>query len=195
MVTLTPDIAYIYIGVQTRDASASTAMDDNNLKTQAVIDTIKAAGVESKDIQTTNFSVYPQAIFDNNYNQIGTTYVVDNTVYVTVRDMSKLGGLLDSSVQAGANTINSITFDVADKTEALSQARLAAVEDARKQAVELTGAADVTLGDVQSISYYDSSPTPIYMSAKADMGGGGSVPVQTGSMQVTTTVNIVYEIK
>ena len=195
MVTLTPDIAYVYIGVQTRDASASIALNDNNLKTQAVIDTIRAAGVEIKDIQTTNFSVYPQAVYDDNYNQIGTTYVVDNTVYVTVRDLSKLGGLLDSSVQAGANTINSITFDLADKTDALSQARAAAVAEAKKQANELTSAAGVSLGDVQNISYYDSTvPAPV-MYDRAAMAGGGSVPVQSGSMQISTTVTIVYEIK
>jgi uncharacterized protein len=194
MVTLTPDIAYIYIGVHTQDASASAAMNENNQRTQAVIDSIKASGVEDKDIQTTNFSVSPQPIYDANYNQIGTTYAVDNTVYVTVRDLTQLGNLLDSSVQAGANTINSITFDVADKTAALSQARLAAVTDARKQAEELTTAANVTLGEVQNISYYDSSPTPIYMNARADMAVSSSVPIQAGTMQVTTTVSIVYEI-
>ena len=111
-----------------------------------------------KDIQTTNFSIYPQQQYDNNGKMTGIIYVVDNTVYVTVRDLTKLGDLLDASVTAGANNINSISFDVADKTAALSQARLAAVADARKQADELTGATGVTLGTVQTISYYDSTP-------------------------------------
>ena len=196
MITLTPDIAYVYIGVRTQDASASTAMDQNNARAQAVITAIKGFGVEDRDIQTTNFSIYPQPIYDDNYNQIGVTYQVDNTVYVTVRNLEKLGELLDASFRAGANTINSISFDVADKTAVVSQARLEAVKNARAQADEIASAAGVTIGDVQTISYYDTTPTPKYFEARAmDMAQAASVPVESGSMQVTTTVTIVYEIK
>jgi uncharacterized protein YggE len=193
-VTLTPDIAYINIGVHSQDASASAAMTANNTSAQAVIAAIKAAGVADKDIQTTDFSIYPQQQYDRDGKITGILYMVDNTVYVTVRDLTKLGGLLDASVTAGANNINSITFDVADKTDALSQARLAAVADARKQADELTGATNVSLGDVQTISYYDSTPPVTIQYARA-AGADSGVPIQAGSMQITTTVTIVYEIK
>jgi len=195
MVTLTPDIAYITIGVHSQDASASVAMTSNNTSAQAVIAAIKAAGVADKDIQTTNFSIYPQQQYDTNGKLTGIIYMVDNSVYVTVRDLTKLGGLLDSSVTAGANTINSISFDVADKTAALSQARLAAVANAKKQADELTGATGVTLGTVQTISYYDSTPPVAVQGARALSADSGSVPVQAGSMQISTTVTIIYEIK
>ena len=197
MITLTPDIAYVYIGVRTQDASAAVAMTKNNTQAQAVIAAIKDFGVADKDIQTTNFSIYPQPVYDDNYNQIGVTYLVDNTVYVTVRDLEKLGELLDASLQAGANTINSISFDVADKTEVLSQARLEAVNNARAQADELATASGVTVGDVQTISYYDSTPTPKYYEVRsADMAvAAPSVPIEAGSMQVTTTVTIIYTIK
>jgi uncharacterized protein YggE len=196
MVTLTPDIAYIYIGVQTQDASATVAMNDNNTRAAAIIAAIKGFGVADKDVQTTNFSINPQQQYDNTGKITGIIYVVDNTVYMTVRDLTKLGDLLNASVQAGANSINSITFDVADKSAALTQARQAAVTDARKQADELVGATGVSLGDVQTISYYDSSPSPVMYSARAaDMANAVSVPVQAGSMQITTTVTIVYGIK
>jgi hypothetical protein len=195
LVTLTPDIAYIYIGVQTQDASATVAMNDNNARAAAIIAAIKNFGIADKDIQTTNFSIYPQQQYDNNGTITGIIYMVNNTVYVTVRDLTKLGDMLDATVQAGANSINSITFDVADKSAALSEARLAAVADARKQADELVGATGVSLGDVQTISYYDSTPSPIYYSATRDMANSMSVPVQAGSMQITTTVTIVYGLK
>ncbi len=196
LVTLTPDIAYINIGVQSQDASASVAVTQNNTNAQAIIAAIKASGVADKDIQTTNFSIYAQQQYDSNGQITGILYVVNNTVYVTVRDLTKLGGLLDATVRSGANTINSISFDVADKTAALSQARLAAVADAKKQADELTGATNVSLGDVQTISYYDSSAPVTVNYSRADMAaGGGSVPVQSGSMQITTTVTIVYALK
>jgi uncharacterized protein len=195
-VTLTPDIAYISIGVHTENASAREAVTSNNTQAQAVVDAIKGFGVEAKDIQTTDFSIYPQQQYDSNGKQTGIIYVVNNTIYVTIRDLSKLGNLLDSTVSSGANNINSITFDVADKTGALSQARQAAVTDARKQADELTKATGVEVGEVQNISYYDSAAPVTVQYAKADMAvGTGSVPVQAGSMQVSTTVTIVYGLK
>jgi len=195
MVTLTPDVAYIYIGVHTENVSVAEAVAENNTKAQAVATAIKGFGVEVKDIQTTNFSIWPQDQYDDKGNKSGTIYNVDNTVYITVRDLTKIGDLLDASIRAGANTINSIQFDVADKTEALSQARKAAVENAQKQAQELVDATGVKLGDVQTISYYDSTP----LSADYGKGGGAmaasSVPVSSGQYQLTTTVTIVYELK
>ncbi|KAF0109351.1 MAG: hypothetical protein FD146_395 [Anaerolineaceae bacterium] len=196
MVTLTPDIAYVSIGVHSQEESAAAALDDNSAKAAAVIAAVKGFGVEDRDIQTTNFSIYPQPVYDADYNQIGVTYAVDNTVYVTVRDLEILGGLLDASVRAGANTIGSISFDVADKSDALTQARLAAVAEARKQADELVSAAGVRLGDVQTISYYDYTPSPVYYDTRAmSANAAPSVPVEAGSMQITTTVTIVYELK
>ena len=195
MVTLTPDVAYIYIGVHTENVSVAEAVAENNTKAQAVATAIKGFGVEVKDVQTTNFSIWPQDQYDDKGNKSGTIYNVDNTVYITVRDLTKIGDLLDASIRAGANTINSIQFDVADKTEALSQARKAAVENAQKQAQELVDATGVKLGDVQTISYYDSTP----LSADYGKGGGAmaasSVPVSSGQYQLTTTVTIVYELK
>jgi uncharacterized protein YggE len=197
MVTLTPDMAYVSIGVHTQDASASAAINANNARAEAVIRAIRGFGVEERDIQTTNFSIYPQPVYDENYNQIGVTYVVDNTVYVTVRDLEVLGDLLDASIRAGANTISGITFDVSDRSQALSQARLAAVENARRQADELAAATGVTIGEVQTISYYDSTPLTYTDYARnvpmAEMAA--SVPVQAGTLQITTTVTIVYEIR
>ena len=195
-VTLTPDIAYISIGVHTENASAKDAVSGNTTQAQAVISAIKGFGVADKDIQTTNFSVNPQQQYDTTGKVTGILYVVDNTVYVTVRDLKKLGDLLDSTVNSGANNINSIEFDVADKTGALSQARLAAVTDARKQADELTKATNVGLGDVQTISYSDSTaPITLQYAKAADSLAPAAVPIQAGSMQISTTVTIVYGLK
>jgi uncharacterized protein len=195
LITVTPDIAYINIGVHSQNASATAATADNGAKAQAVIAAIKAAGVADKDIQTTNFSISPQQQYDKDGNMTGIIYMVDNVVYVTVRDLTKLGGLLDASVTAGANSINSISFDLADKTDALTQARTAAVTNAKQQADELTSATGVTLGSVQTISYYDNTAPVTIQYSRADLGAGGGTPVQAGSMQISTTVTIVYEIK
>jgi len=196
MITLTPDIAYISIGVHTQNASAKDAVSENNTQAQAVMATIKGFGVAEKDIQTTNFSISPQQQYDTNGKVIGILYNVDNTIYLTMRDLTKLGDLLDATVSSGANNINSIQFDVADKTDALSQARLAAVTDAHKQADELTKATNVSLGDVQTISYYDSTaPINVQYAKAATLNEAPSVPISAGSMQISTTVTIVYGLK
>ena len=195
LITVTPDIAYINIGVHSQDLSAAVATADNGAKAQAVIAAIKALGVADKDIQTTNFSIYPQQQYDKDGNMTGIIYMVDNVVTVTVRDLTKLGGLLDASVTAGANSINSISFDLADKTDALSQARSAAVTNAKQQADQLTSATSVSLGDVQTISYYDNTAPVTIQYSRLDAAAGGGTPVQAGSLQISTTVTIVYEIK
>jgi uncharacterized protein len=196
---LVPDIAYIYVGVHTEKPSASVAVTENNTQTQKMIQALKDFGIDAKDIRTTNFSIWPQDKYDP---QTGTAtgekiYVVDNTVYVTVRDLGKLGDLLDTVIAAGANTVNSIQFDVADKDEALKQARADAVKDAKVKAQELVDAAGVKLGDVQSIGFYDSTPSPVF---EGKGGGGGmaaqvAVPIQPGQLTFTVTVSMTYEIK
>jgi uncharacterized protein YggE len=197
-VMLTPDVAYINIGVHTEMTSASEAVSANNAQTQKVIDALKNSGVEAKDIHTTNFSIYPNAQYDPQTNQkTGTTYVVDNSVNVTVRDLSKLGATLDATVSAGANSVNSIQFDLADKTEALKQARDEAVKDAQTQAKELAAAAGISLGPVQSVNFYNSVPTPTAMALGKGGGGGAeaAVPIQSGQLTLTVTVNMSYEIR
>ena len=200
MVQLTPDIAYVNIGVHTEMATASEAVSANNAQTQQVVEALKKAGVAAKDIRTSNFSIWPNTQFDPQTNaRLGTTYVVDNTVYVTVRNLDKLGDLLDAAVKAGANNVNSIQFDVADKAPSIKQARDEAVKDARAQAGELAAAAGVSLGNLQTIAFNDSVPSPL-MEQYGKGGGGGApaalaVPINPGTMTLTVNVNMVYEIQ
>jgi uncharacterized protein YggE len=171
---------------------------ENNSQTQQVIQALKDFGIDEKDIRTTNFNIWPIDKYDPATGQPTgqKTYAVDNTVYVTVRDLDKLGDLLDTVVSAGANTVNSIQFDVVDKAEALKQARADAVKDAESQAKELASAAGLTLGEVQSISFYDTPVQP-FMAGK---GGGqavaeSAVPIQPGQLTFTVTVQVAYAIK
>lgn len=198
-VYLTPDIAYINIGVHTEDPAIAAAVDDNNNRTQALVDALKNAAVAPEDIQTSNFSVYTTSKYDNLTGLSGgTVYAVDNTVYVTVRDLTKLGSLLNTAVGAGANNINSISFDVADKTAALAQARQQAMANATSLASELAQVANAKLGEIQKISYSDYSPQPYYYG----MGGGGgapapnaSVPIQPGLTEITVSVSVTYALR
>jgi uncharacterized protein YggE len=196
---LVPDIAYIYVGVHTENPSASDSVTENNEQTEKMIKALRDFGIDAKDISTTNFSIWPQERYDplSGAPTGQKTYVVDNTVYVTVRDLDKLGDLLDTVIAAGANTVNSIQFDVADKDKALKDARAEAVKDAAAQAKELAAAAGVELGEIQSIGFYDSQPYPVF---DGKGGGGGAVseaavPIQPGQLTFTVSVSVTYDIK
>jgi uncharacterized protein YggE len=197
---LTPDIAYIYIGVHTENPTAADAVAENTTQTEKLMQAIRDFGIDDKDIRTTNFSIYPMDRFDPSTGQPSgeKVYAVDNTVYVTVRNLDQLGDLLDTAVQAGANTVNSVQFDVAEKDDALKQARADAVKDAESQAQSLAQAAGVSVGEIQSISFSEAQPYPIF----DGKGGGGAVaaeaaavPIQPGQLTFTVYVNVTYALK
>jgi hypothetical protein len=196
-VYLTPDIATISIGVHNEDESADRAVNGNNAQAQKVTEVLLEMGVEEDDIQTSNFNIYLEQRYYENGDQAGTIYIVDNTVFVTVRDLNNLGEIMGTVVEAGANSIFGIQFDVEDKTRALSDARKAAVEDAQKKAEELALAAGVTLGEVQSINEYGGVPVPVF-EGKSDGGLAATsdqVPVSLGQLSLTVEVSVVYHIR
>jgi uncharacterized protein YggE len=198
-VILAPDIAYISIGVHSEAKTAKEAVAANNDASQKVIAAIQAQGVEAKDIQTSNFSVYQNQKYSPTGEDLGTMFMADNTVYVTMRDLPKIGGILDAAIAAGANNIYGITFDVQDKEKALASGRDQAIADAKAQAEQLAAATGASLGPVQNISYYNNPPTPYYYDSKAVGGMGAqpaaSVPVNPGQLTMTVSVNVVYGLK
>jgi uncharacterized protein len=197
-VYVTPDVAYIDIGVQNTAATVTDALKQNTAQAQAIRAALTALNVDDKDIQTSNFSVNPQPQYAADGTLKSTQYSANNTVSVTVRDLSSLGQILDAVVNSGANTINSISFDLLNKDDAYAQARQNAVDDARSQADALAKAAGVQLGDVQTINVYSINPVVPSYEGK---GGGtmaavnSSVPIATGQMLVSVQVNIVWELK
>ncbi len=94
-VTLNPDIARIFIGVQSQSENVADALTENNDKAQAVASALRELGIEDKDIQTSSFTIVPQQQYGENGQVTGTIYVVNNTVNVTVRDLQVMGRLLD----------------------------------------------------------------------------------------------------
>ncbi len=199
VVYVSPDIAYINIGVRSQADTVVEALELNNAQAKAIKDTLIAEGIDEKDIQTSSFNVYPQSDYDSQGMIVRTYFTVENNVYVTVRDLNSIGKVLDAVAKSGANNIYGITFDVQDKTEAQSTARKLAVESAEAQAQELAAAAGVELGEVILISSSASYAQPFY---GYGMGGGsegaaysGTVPIAAGQMQINAEVTMAYRIK
>src|SRR5690606_34896635 len=142
-----PDMAHINSGVTTQGATAREALDANTAAMAELIAELKAAGIEARDIQTSGFSVNPNYVYTDERDENGYTlppringYQVSNTVTVTVRKLDALGSILDKSVTVGANTVNGVSFSVADPSDLYNEARKAAFADARAKA-ELYAAA------------------------------------------------------
>lgn len=193
----TPDVATVQIGVQSRNTDPAAAVDENTAKVGALVETLKGLGIAEEDMQTSNFSVSAQQDYDPATGQPrGTfTYVVDNTLTVTVRDLARLGEALSQAVSAGANTIYGVSFSVEDPAALEAEAREKAMADAKARAEALARAAGVTLGNPISISEYFSSPPVPYAVARDEVASAAPVPIQAGQLQVNLQVNVSYEIR
>ena len=195
LVHVIPDIAYIYIGVRSEGKTVADALKKNNQSAKDIKAALMAQNVAEKDIQTSSFNVYPQQ-FNSTGQSVPTFYVVENTVYVTIRNLDGIGTILDLVANTGANSINGIYFDLSNKASAQEQARQMAIDEAKKQAEQITSLTGVKLGKLISINVY-SSGAPYVMEGKGGGGSamaGSSVPVSTGQMTITADANLVYEI-
>ena len=196
-VYIVPDIAYINVGVRVDADQVSDALAANNVQANAIVDALQTLGVDKADIQTSNFNVYAMQDWGPDGQVSRKYYVVENTVYITVRDLSKMGKLLDTVVNSGANTINGITFDVTDKAAAEAEARDKAIADAKAQAEAIATSAGVKLGDLQTINVSLSGAT-VPMDIVKGIGGAStdsSVPIAAGQLKVTANAYLAYEIK
>lgn len=198
-VTLTPDMATISVGVQTQGAEAEEAVAENNAKAEAITAALKEFGIEDKDIKTTNFSVYPRQRYNDDGEIVDVTYIVQNTVMVTVRDLEILGEVLDASVAAGANNIYGVSFDIADRESAYAQAIEAAVANARTRADALAAAADAKLGEALKIdTFIGGGGVFVEMETRGldmAMAEESAVPVSPGEMEIHVDVTVIYELK
>jgi uncharacterized protein YggE len=188
-----PDLAIIDLGVTTEAESAQTALDENNTKTQALIDALDGAGIPEENIQTQTFQLSPNTSYDNESDsQTLMGYSVSNIIQVTTSDLDALGELLDLAVDAGVNTIQNIRYDVSDPQSIAVQARQAAVEDARSKAEQLASLTGATLGPVMNIEENSASPVPVEQPAVA--AETASVPIEPGNYRLNISLNITWKL-
>lgn len=197
---VTPDVATVTLGVQSQNERISLAVADNNRRSALVQQAVVELGVAEGDIRTTYFSVWSQPRYDEFGTLTGeTTYFVDNTVLVTVRDVTKLGEILQSAIDAGSNSIQGISFHVEDPTHAEDEARAEAIADAQAKAQELADAAGAQLGEVITIntSVYVPYPMVAYAKVGYGMGGGGgeAPPVSLGAYEVQVQITMTYDLR
>lgn len=196
-----PDMALIDLGVVKDGKTAREALDENNKAMADVLAALKEAGIAERDLQTSGFMIapqyqYPQSPTGENPPPVLIGFQVTNTVTLRVRDLTKLGEILDKAVTLGANQGGGIRFTNDKPETAVSAARKKAVENAIAKAKELTEAAGVGLGRVLEISEtsYRAEPMPMMRAVAKDFAASGAVPMAAGENSYSVTVNVTFAL-
>lgn len=194
----TPDVATISTGVTTQAADANTAMRDNASQMDKVMAALRAAGIAARDIQTSGINLNPQYKYVENQPPAIVGYQASNTVNVKVRELAKLGKVLDTLVAQGANQINGPSFGIDKPEAALDEARIAAVKKAQAQAQTYADALGLKIRRIVSIGEGGASlprpPMPMLRAMSADAGYAKETAVAPGESSVSVSVEMVFEL-
>src|SRR5882724_2617277 len=192
-VSVPTDLAQIDGGVTSEAKTAREASEANNAAMGKVLQALKGAGIEEKDVQTSRLSLQPQSAPNRTGPSAISGYRASNRVTIRVRDVTKVANVIDTLVGAGANEIGGINFVVSQASKLLDEARERAVADARRKAEIYAKAAGVTLGAPLSISEEaNSAPVPYRRMAA---GMAASAPVAQGEETLRVTVSVSWAIK
>ncbi len=215
--TIKPDIAVVALGVSLQAPTVKEAQDLLNEKINKVTGELKKLGIDEKDIKTENYNIYPEynpvsisepairpqsdiaiTVVPSKSDQNIRAYSASTNISVKVRDTEKVNQIIDTGTQNGANQVGGISFDVDDRSAAENEARMKAVEDAKKKAEAAAKVAGFKLGKI--INYYESlnpyGPYGAgYSGVASDLKEAIPTEIQPGSMEVVVSATINYEIK
>jgi uncharacterized protein YggE len=194
-VSAAPDVARVTLGVETQDPSLARANAESTARMKKVTAALEKAGIAARDVRTVRYAVDVQRSFDKGTPGTIVGYHVVNEVLVTVRDLSRLGALLDQIVAAGANAVGGLSLDKDDISGERARALERAMSDARARASVLAKAAGASLGEALQIN--EAIPPPVVplpyasraASAKAD------VPVSAGELEIVATVDVTFALR
>jgi len=201
----TPDLALTTFSVVNEAKTVSEAMAENTEKMNAVIDFVKDQGVEGKDLKTTGFNIYPRYEWQKQVGlppyppegrRVLVGYEVRQSLEVKIRDMGKIGNIIEGATAAGANQVGNLQFTIDKEDELKAEARKQAIDKAKAKAKELASQLEVNL--VRITNFTESSVVPIpryYGLEEIGLGGAAEAPqIETGENKITVTVTITYEI-
>jgi uncharacterized protein YggE len=193
-VVAVPDTAYITAGVLTEGDTAREALSRNNATTAKLIDGLKAAGIAAKDIQTSQLNVSPRYTQAKDGRPATVSgYTVSNQVRVTVRDVKRLGEILDQAIMLGANQMHGIAFEVSTAEQLKDDARKLAMQNARRRADLYATAAGAQLGPVLRISEdITDAGRPMLQKSRVALS---AVPIEAGTQTLEVEVHVTYALK
>ena len=195
------DEVSVYVGIETTEKTSEESKNANAKISDNVLVALKTAGIPEGDIETNSYYIYPEYDWSNNKQDL-TGYRISNVLKITTKDFDKVGAIVDSSVDAGATTMQSINFELSQdkQNEVKTQAISKATEDAKVKAEATAQGLNARLGKVKTVTIQDYNyyPFPIYASAEGgaalDIKEVARTAIQPSSLDVSSTVNVVFEI-
>lgn len=195
-VTIKPDIASVSVGIQSSGSSVKAVQDQINSSINKISEAVKGLGIDSKDIQTTNYNINPE--YDFSAGQRIKGYTASTNLYIKVRQIDKVNQVIDAATSNGANQVYGINFEVDDKSTAQNEARQKAVADARKKAEDAAKIAGFRLGRI--VNYSENlggfgGPVPLMRATAADSAvSNPPTQVEPGSTDITVNVTLSFDI-
>lgn len=192
-----PDVASVSAGVVTQGADANAAMRANADRMQEVMAAIRAAGIADKDIQTSGINLNPQYRYAENQPPAITGYQASNSVNLKVRDLAKLGKVLDALVASGANQVNGPSFEIDQPDAVQDEARRAALGKAQERAAMYAKSLGLQVRRIVSISEGGgfSPPVPMPMVRMSAMSAkAADTAVSPGENTVGASIEVVFEL-
>lgn len=198
---IVPDIAKVHVGVNTEGATSEGVVEENTVKVNAIIAAIEAGGIDSEDIQTTNYYLNPKYDWTDEKGSFQDGFILDQSLEVTIRDLEKIGDVMGAVTKAGANTIGGVQFEVENNDDALSEAREEAIANAKAKADQIAEQSGLKLGKVLNFYEYsnnyggfggDYSYDTVASSSKMELA---PPIIEPGQEEVTLTVSLTYRVK
>jgi uncharacterized protein YggE len=199
-VSAVPDIATLSLGIEAEETSVAEAQTQASEAMDKVMNALKDNGLAEKDIQTQYFNIYQVTKWDpETQEQVVTGYRVTNMVTAKIRNIDKVGTIIDAVVAAGGDLtrIDNINFSVDDPSPYYEEARKEAMANAKTKANQLAELANVTLGKPTYISENSYYTTPIRsdIAYKMEEAVVAETPISPGEMEISVSIQIAYEIK
>lgn len=197
------DRASAALGVTMTGEDLAELQQRANNTVAAVVDALKAAGLDEKDISTNYIYISPRYDYSGETERM-VGYTINNSMTITTGDIDSIGAYIDAAFGAGANTFDSISFGVQDDSAARKQALELAVQDAQAKAETIAAAAGEVLGPIEEITegaqsdYYPNATAGSgakYAMAEAAAEDGAATTVRAAQINVTATVQLTYELQ
>ena len=194
-----PDVAYLRIGVETEEESARISLMENSSKSRILLNVLENSGIPSENLRTSRLNISPIYVVDEaSKTRYLSGYKAINIVEVKTEELDGLGRLLDTTVEAGANVVYGIRFDVRNRARLVEQVQGKAVRDARDTAARLAALNGCALGPVLNI-IEEGRPFPgipwLQEVGSADYLAAETPPIRPGSSTISMTVRITWELQ
>ncbi|MDQ6785860.1 MAG: SIMPL domain-containing protein [Acidobacteriota bacterium] len=195
-VTAQPDTATISVSVVTQNKNASEAQQQNAAQTNAVLDALKRAAGGGAEIKTSGYTLTPQRVYKENQPPTITGYEARNSITVALRDLMRVGAVIDAATRAGANNIDGIEFSLRDDRQARNQS----LTEATREALGKADARARTLGGrvvrIVAVEEAGGNPRPgLYARQESLASRAAATPIEVGTLEINSQVRLIAEIE